>query len=182
MKGSLKIQASGGRSLLRPMSAMSTPLIEMDMAVQSFSVCFVFHFFLNLVRMAKDRWWQEWTPQKVDAAWKLISNLELQLLGSLFVLGNRYTQYIVSTQTNISEEVHRKFFLTWTANMASIKDKFTFMPSDDKTFNKVVGEYTNRGLPGCVGSIDCVHIAWDKCPTSEGAFCKLFFHMLCVTG
>ena len=71
----------------------------------------------------------------------------------------------MSTQTNISEEVHRKFFLTWSANMASIKDKFIFMPSDNKTFNKVVGEYTNRGLPGCVGSVDCVHIAWDKCPT-----------------
>jgi hypothetical protein len=116
--------------------------------------------------MAKDRWWQEWTPQKVDAAGKLVSNLELKLLGALFVLGNGCTHYIVSTQTNISKKIHRKFFLTWTANMASIKDEFIFMPSDDKTFNKVVGEYTNRGLPaGCVGSVDCVHIAWDKCPT-----------------
>jgi hypothetical protein len=53
MKGSLKIQASGGRSLLRPMSAMSTPLIEMDMAVQSFSVCFVFHFFSQFGKNGK---------------------------------------------------------------------------------------------------------------------------------
>ena len=30
------------------------------------------------------------------------------------------------------------------------------MPEDEATFQKVVGEYTARGLPGCVGSVDCV--------------------------
>ena len=51
--------------------------------------CVPFSFlFLYLVSMAEGRWWQEWTPQKVDAAGKLVSNLELKLLGALFVLGN----------------------------------------------------------------------------------------------
>ena len=59
--------------------------------------CVPFSLFLNLVSMAKDRWWQEWTPQKVDAAGKLVSNLELKLLGALFVLGNGCSHYIVST-------------------------------------------------------------------------------------
>jgi hypothetical protein len=83
-----------------------------------------FCLYLDLLLMAKDRWWQHWTPQKLDAAGKLVSNLELKLLGALFVLGNGCTHYIVSTQTNISEEVHRKFFLSWTANMASVKNEF----------------------------------------------------------
>ena len=123
-----------------------------------------FCLYLDLLLMAKDRWWQHWTPQKLDAAGKLVSNLELKLLGALFVLGNGCTHYIVSTQTNISEEVHRKFFLSWTASMASVKEEFVFLPNDEESFNRVVGEYMIRGLPGCVGSVDCVHIGWDKCP------------------
>jgi hypothetical protein len=39
------------------------------------------------------------------------------------------------------------------------------MPRDDATYKRVVGEYTARGFPGCIGSIDCVHIGWDRCPT-----------------
>ena len=48
--------------------------------------------------------------------------------------------------------------------MASVKNEF-FLPNDKESFNRVVGDYMNRGLPGCVGSIDCVHIGWDKCPS-----------------
>lgn len=29
----------------------------------------------------------------------------------------------------------------------------------------VVDEYASLGLPGCVGSVDCVHVGWDKCPS-----------------
>jgi hypothetical protein len=48
--------------------------------------------------------------------------------------------------------------------MASVKEEFVFLPNDEESFNRVVGEYMIRGLPGCVGSVDCVHIGWDKCP------------------
>ena len=39
------------------------------------------------------------------------------------------------------------------------------MPRNDDDYRHVVGEYTARGLPGCIGSVDCIHIAWDRCPT-----------------
>jgi hypothetical protein len=39
------------------------------------------------------------------------------------------------------------------------------MPMYDKQFKRVVGEYSTRGLPGCVGNVDCVHVGWDKCPS-----------------
>jgi hypothetical protein len=42
--------------------------------------------------------------------------------------------------------------------MASIKDRYIYMALDNATYRKVVGEYTARGFPGCVGSVDCVHI------------------------
>jgi hypothetical protein len=123
-----------------------------------------FALFLDLVAMARERWWRDWSPQKVDASGRIVSNLELKILGCLFVLGTGCCQFIVSTQSNISEEVHRKFFLAWTSNISHIKEEFVYMPKDDARFQAVVGEYGARGLPGCVGSVDCVHIAWDRCP------------------
>jgi hypothetical protein len=38
---------------------------------------------------------------------------------------------------------------------------------DMEEYTNVVGEYTEMGLPGCVGSVDCVHIGWDMCPTQQ---------------
>ena len=124
-----------------------------------------YDLFVSLVRQANTRWWTEWKPDKVDAAGKLVSSLELKVLGALYVLGNGATQFQVSIQTNLSEEVHRSFFLSWISKMSSIKDEYIFMPTTDEQFEKVVGEYSARGLPGCVGSVDCVHVGWDKCPS-----------------
>jgi hypothetical protein len=42
------------------------------------------------------------------------------------------------------------------------------MPRNMEEYTNVVGEYyTEMGLPGCVGSVDCVHIGWDMCPTQQ---------------
>ena len=65
-----------------------------------------YDLFVSLVRQANTRWWTEWKPDKVDAAGKLVSSLELKVLGALYVLGNGATQFQVSIQTNLSEEVH----------------------------------------------------------------------------
>ena len=147
-----------------------------------------FVLFLDLVAISKERWWRNWTPTKVDAAGLLISNLELKLLGALFVLGSGCTQFIVSTQTNMSKEVHRVFFLAWVSKMSSIQTEFIYMPSDEVTFQKVVGEYTSRGLPGCVGSVDVVHIAWDRCPTQymnmfkgKEGFPSIAYEIICTS-
>jgi len=32
--------------------------------------------------------------------------------------------------------------------------------------------YRVLGLQGCAGSVDCVHVAWDKCPASLLVDCK----------
>ena len=45
--------------------------------------------------------------------------------------------------------------------MNSIKHEYIYMPRNDDDYQHVVGEYTARGHPGCIGSVDCVHIAWD---------------------
>ena len=121
----------------------------------------------SLLHLAISRWWPEWRPDKTDVYSKPVADLELKLLGALFTLATAATHYVVSTNTNISGEVHRCFFNQWIASMASIKEEFIYMPRDMEEFNNVVGEYTAMGLPGCVGSVDCVHIGWDMCPTQQ---------------
>jgi hypothetical protein len=121
--------------------------------------------FLDLINLATERWWQGWTEGNRCHAGKLVSSLHLKILGALFVLAQGVTHLVCSTCSNLSEEVHRSFFHKWIWGMASIKDEFIFMPHDDYTLQRVTEEYAARGLPGCIGSVDCVHIRWDRCPT-----------------
>lgn len=121
--------------------------------------------YLDLMNLATERWWEEWSDEKRCRAGKLVSSLDLKLLGALFVLAQGVTHFVCSTCSNLSEEVHRSFFQKWIRQMSSIKDEFIFMPHDDFAFQKVTEEYEARGLPGCIGSVDCVHIGWDRCPT-----------------
>jgi hypothetical protein len=124
-------------------------------------------FHEHLLPLAISRWWPTWRPDKTDVYSKPVADLELKLLGALFTLGTAATHYVVSTNTNISGEVHRTFFNEWIKHMASIKEEYIYMPRDMVEYNTVVGEYTEMGLPGCVGSVDCVHIGWDMCPTQQ---------------
>ncbi|KAI2512244.1 Plant transposon protein [Fragilaria crotonensis] len=114
----------------------------------------------KILAMAKDRWWPTWHDKKVDAFGRLICDLELKLLGALFVLANGSTQFTVSEFTDMSEEVHRVFFKTWLGHMASVKDEFIFFPRDDVGHKFIVDEYGSIGFPGCIGSVDCVHNHW----------------------
>ena len=124
-----------------------------------------FDVYMDLINLAKDRWWQEFHEDNRCRAGKLVSSLDLKVLGALFVLAHGVAHIVCSLCSNLSEELHRSFFHKWIRNMSSIKDDFIFMPQDDDTFQKVTQEYAARGLPGCVGSFYCVHIGWDRCPT-----------------
>ena len=109
-------------------------------------------------------WWPDWKEFKVDAFGRPVGYLELKLLGCLNVLGHGADHSSVSLQTNIGDVVHRKFFVQWIGLMASIKDRFIYMPHEQLALDFVTEEYRSMGLPGCVGSVDCVHIGWDMCP------------------
>ena len=58
--------------------------------------------------------------------------------------------------------------------MNSIKNEYIYMHAEKRRRLPTCGggEYTARGLPGCIGSADCVHIAWDRCPAMyKNMFC-----------
>lgn len=119
----------------------------------------------QVLALAKERWWPQWHADKVDACLKPVADLELKLLGALYVVGTGNSQFQVSEKTDISEEVHRCFYIDWLAKMKSVKDEFIYFPQDDEAYQFIVEEYAAMGLPGCIGSVDCVHVGWDKCPS-----------------
>ena len=121
-------------------------------------------FKVKIFEFAVRMWWPDWKEYKVDAFGRPVAYLELKLLGCLNVLGHGADHSSVSLQTNISEEVHRTFFVRWIGLMASVKEKFIYMPHEQLELDFVTDEYKAMGLPGCVGSVDCVHIGWDQCP------------------
>ena len=70
-----------------------------------------FQVFLQLRDVANEHFWTEWTEDRKCCAGKIVSNLELKILGALFVLATGDSHFGCSTCSNISKEVHRSFFL-----------------------------------------------------------------------
>ena len=148
----------------------------------------LFSVFLVLLEVLKRRWHPNWRDYTTCAAGKPVSHIELTLLGSVFYLTAGTSHFTISTITNISEEVHRRF-LKWIANMNSIKEEYIYMPRNDDDYRHVVvGEYyTARGVPaGCIGRVDCVHIACDRCPAmyknmfkGKEGFCSVAYEVVC---
>ena len=46
------------------------------------------------------------------------------------------------------------------------------LPHTEEEFQHVLGRYEMVGLPGCIGSIDCVHLIWTNCPVVITSQCK----------
>ena len=109
------------------------------------------------------------------------------VLASLRVLGSGCTFEAVEELTAVSECTHRKFFheqfCMWGAKAA---EEHICMPRTEEEIAHVLRWYEQRGFPGCVGSVDCVHLIWDRCPASafsackgKGSFPTLAFEVVC---
>ena len=98
---------------------------------------------------------------------------DLLVLGSLRVMGSGCTFDVVEELTNVHEETHRVFFheqfCKWGDRVSSTHIS---MPTDLIRLRHIMGLYERLGLPGCAGSVDCVHLVWDRCPAGLGNVCR----------
>lgn len=103
---------------------------------------------------------------RADALGILAVPLNLKVLGALRILARSSTFDEVNELTNMGEETMRAFFHKFVGIFSSeeVYSQFVYPPRTKKTLKIVEREYRKRGLPGCVGSVDCVHVAWDVCP------------------
>ena len=96
----------------------------------------------------------------------------LLVLGSLRFLTWAAPFKQLEELTEVSEFTHRRFFLDeflpWGCRLAR---QIIFLPRDDAEYDAVESVYREKGLPGCVGSVDCVHVDWDRCPAGFRGEC-----------
>ena len=95
---------------------------------------------------------------KTDNRGKLSSPIELLVLGSLRLLTRNITLDDLREQTFISSEVHRCFFtkfMSWYSTV--VFPLFVRLPTLEELFDNGA-EYRVSGFPGCVCSVDCVHV------------------------
>ena len=103
-----------------------------------------------------------------DAAGNPAAPLELKILAVLRVLGRGYCFDGLEELTCISTELLRVFFRNFCCYFAHENfAKYCNPPSTPEEMSSCTEIYRRLGLPGCVGSTDCVHIRWERCHISE---------------
>ena len=126
--------------------------------------------------------------KKMDATGCPGVDCRLLVLSSLRLLAWGPPLKSLEELTCVHRETHRQFFLnqflSWGCRLA--RDNI-YLPRDDTEYAAVESVYRKKGLPGCVGSIDCVHVQWDRCPSGFKGECKgkdskptLAFEVVCA--
>ncbi len=86
------------------------------------------------------------------------------VLGSLRYLGSGWTFDDIEENTAISQEVHCNFFHIFIDFGSTVlHNKFVQTPVHLGEAKSNMVEYVESGLPGCVGSSDCMHILTEGC-------------------
>ena len=74
---------------------------------------------------------------------------------------------ILSINTNISKEEHRKFFHEFIHYFFENHKRYVYLPKQGADIETVMERYREVGLPGAIGSKDVVHIRWCRCPAGD---------------
>ena len=91
--------------------------------------------------------------------------LFLKILCCLRVLGRGEVFDSCAESTNMGEDTIRLFFHRFCKDFAAgFYDEYVRVPTTEAEIRRVEMQYRTRGFPGCLGSVDCVHVAWERCP------------------
>jgi len=120
----------------------------------------------ELTYLFLDRGWCTPSKRGIDEEVFFVKT-QLQILGSLNVLGNHTPFRHLRTNTELSAVDHRLFFHRFVKKLSSIKEDYIKYPNNIDDLKKVMERYATKKLPGCGGSIDVVHLKWSNCPAGE---------------
>ena len=80
---------------------------------------------------------------------------------------------LVEEFTNVLFVTHRNFFNNvFTKRGKGLCDKLICFTETEEGVRYLVGLFERVGHPGFMSSVDCVHIAWDKCPAGFLSLCS----------
>lgn len=102
----------------------------------------------------------------VDCVGRGGTPVEIKVLGVLRILGRATCFDGITELSGIPKSSMQAFFHRFTAWFRKdIYPEFVYVPKTREDLAKVETPYALVGLPGCIGSMDVVHIAWCMCPT-----------------
>jgi hypothetical protein len=126
--------------------------------------------FLKIVDMARA---MECFAERPDCTGRAAAPLELKVLGVLRVLGRGYCFDGIEELSSISAETNRIFFHKF-CSVFSVRHyaEYCYPPTSEADILKTMKVYSKLGFPGAIGSTDCVHIRWERCPVGHRFFHK----------
>jgi hypothetical protein len=141
-------------------------------------------------------WTKLWREQSVDnpdgtAEFDACGNpripTTLLVLGCLRILGRGTCLDGILELSGISTTTMDRFFHKWCKNFRNeLFPKFVYMPSSQSEIAEAMGPFAAVGFPGAIGSIDVVHVRWDKCPkiytnlfTGKEGYCTIAYQVIC---
>ena len=112
-------------------------------------------------RVCREEWFPETERQLQSKNW---IPLELKVLGFFRVLGRGVGFNDIAEITASSAATHCLLFHEFCSKMVMLYDEFIIPPKTQDEIDRVTLVYKLKGLPGCIGSIDCIHVPWENCP------------------
>lgn len=94
-------------------------------------------------------------------------------MGCLCVLAKGCTFDAIDELSDVSYQANHYFFgrfIRWFNSQ--YKNEYIKFPSTIEEIRHVQGFYRALGIPGCLGSRDCVHVGWDMCPAGLRSDCE----------
>ena len=92
---------------------------------------------------------------------------ELHVMGAICHHTHGHPYRILSIDTNISKEEHRKFFHEFIHYFFVHHKRYVYLPKPGADVETVMERYREVGLPGAIGSKDVVHVRWCRCPAGD---------------
>jgi hypothetical protein len=132
-----------------------------------------YQVYCKLVQMCVEKkLFGENSSVETDIANRLICPVEIKVLAVLRILGRNWNFDDIAEATLMGETTARRAFHLFCENFVThFYDKYVYRPKDQQ-LKKVLEVFGKMGLPGCIGSTDCVHLKWDRCPVSLNQVCS----------
>ena len=129
--------------------------------------------FCNLVQKCLDKnLFGENASRDRDITGRTLCPVEIKLLSVLRILGRNWNFDDIAEATFMGESTARRAFHTFCENFVrEYYSIYVYRPVGEKLF-KVMKVFEQMGLPGCIGSTDCVHLKWDRCPVGLAQLCS----------
>ena len=94
--------------------------------------------------------------------------LTYKVLASLRYMATGVSFKSLEIESGISAATIARFYTLWIQWLVDTQvHKWVYIPSTVQEIGPIHSTYHMMGLPGCVGSMDGVHVAWDMCPQQQ---------------